>query len=88
MHELTLFTLKHCPHCLLAKKFLAELRAEDPRYAAIPIREIDEREEKKLADSYDYFLVPSFFLGREKLYEGHAEREDVRRVLDAVLSRA
>ncbi len=85
MQEITLFTLKNCPHCLLAKTLLARLRAEDARYAALSIREIDEREQKALADSYDYYFVPSFFVGRKKLFEGHAEYDDVKRALDAAL---
>ena len=85
MAEITMFVLKHCPHCLLAKKLLAQLRSEDARYAAIPIREIEERENKQLADSYDYWLVPSFFLGERKLHEGHAEYDDIKRVLDAAI---
>lgn len=85
MKEITLFTLKNCPHCLLAKRLLAELQKE-PRYAEITVREIEERENRAIADSYDYWLVPSFFIGREKLHEGHAEYSDVKRVLDRALT--
>ena len=34
-----------------------------------------------LADSYDYFYVPTYYVGGEKVHEGHAEREDVEKVL-------
>ncbi len=85
MKEITLFTLKNCPHCLLAKSCLARLRAQDARYAAVAVQEFDEREHKQLADSYDYWYVPAFFIGDRKLHEGHAEYEDVKRVLDAAL---
>lgn len=85
MKEITMFTLKNCPHCLLAKRLIKGLRDGDARYAAIQITEIDEREQPALADSYDYWLVPSFFIGREKLHEGHAEYADVKAVLDAAL---
>ena len=47
----------------------------------IPLRVIDEREEADLADSYDYFYVPTYYVGGEKVHEGHAEREDVEKVL-------
>ena len=85
MKELTMFIQKTCPHCLLAKKYIAQLYMEDPRYASLQIREIDEREQSALADSYDYWYVPSFFLGKAKLHEGHAEYADVKKVLDAAL---
>ena len=51
----------------------------------VEIEEIDETRQRALADSYDYYYVPCFYLGREKLHEGHAEREDIRRVLDAAV---
>ncbi len=37
--------------------------------------------EADLADSYDYFLCAHYYVGGEKVHEGHAEREDVEKVL-------
>ena len=62
MQKLTLFVLKGCPYCRQAKAWLAELVAENPAYAAVPIEEIEEREQKALADSYDYYYVPTFYM--------------------------
>jgi len=83
--KLTLFYLPSCPHCRLALKFIEELKHEDAKYADIEIERIDESEQKALADSYDYYYVPCFYLGRDKLHEGHAEKSDVRRVFDKAL---
>lgn len=88
MKELLYFHLPNCPHCKLATRLLAQLQAENPQYAAIPVRQIDESREKALAQSYDYWYVPSFWFDGVKLHEGHAEREDVKRVLDAVLKQS
>jgi glutaredoxin len=85
MKGITMFVLKTCPHCVIANKYIAQLRAEDSRYAAVQILEIDEREQRALADSYDYWYVPSFYLGKQKLHEGHAEYEDIKKVFDAAL---
>ncbi|MEG2007318.1 MAG: glutaredoxin domain-containing protein [Oscillospiraceae bacterium] len=84
--KLTLFYLPACPHCKLAFKFLDELRASDARYAAIEIEKVDESSEVERAYSYDYWYVPCFYLGDEKLHEGHAELSDVKRVLDRAAS--
>lgn len=81
--KLTMFYLPLCPHCLLASRYLEQLRAEDPRFAEIEIERIDESRERALADSFDYWYVPCFYLGSEKLHEGHAEKGDIRRVLEA-----
>lgn len=85
MKELTLFYLPHCPHCRLALKCVDELKAEDARYRDVQIRMIDESREKALANQYDYYLVPTFYLKEEKLFEGHMEKIDVQRVLDRAL---
>ena len=53
----------------------------DARYGAVPIRRVDESVETALADSLDYYYVPTFYVGGEKVHEGHAEREDVEKVL-------
>lgn len=85
MKEITLFILKGCPHCILANKLIEQLCKEDKRYADVVIRRIDERENKKLANAYDYWYVPSFYIGKQKLHEGHAEHEDVKAVLQAAI---
>ena len=85
MNELLFFYLPSCPHCQLAIRLIDELKLENPAYAAIPLTMIDESREKARAGSYDYWYVPCFYLGSDKLHEGHAEKPDIRRVLDAAL---
>ena len=67
--KLTAFILPRCPYCLQARELIEELRAERPELSTIEIDFIDESARQELADRYDYFRVPSFFLGEEKLYE-------------------
>ena len=92
MKELTMFYLDDCGYCAKARKALEELYAENPGYREIPIRMIEESQEPELADQYDYYAVPSFFDGKEKLFEAHLFmsyediRDEVRRVLDYALS--
>ena len=86
MKELTLFYMPSCPHCKLALRLLDELAAENPRYKGVSIRMVDETKEKALADSYDYWYVPCFYLDKTKLHEGHAEKADIVSVLEAALA--
>jgi len=86
MNELYYFKLKNCPYCIRANTYLDELLLEE-RYKSIKIRHIDEQIESTLANSYDYYLVPSFFLGDKKLFEGIMTKKDVRSVLDEVLKK-
>jgi len=71
MKELTLFYMNGCPYCRNAKKAETELRSENAAYRDVTITWINEVSESALADTYDYYYVPSVYLGREKLYEAH-----------------
>lgn len=91
MKELTMFYLDDCGYCLKARQALDELFQETPAYAEIPLRRIEESREPALADTYDYYAVPSFFIDKDKLFEAHIgmRYEDikaaVRGCLDAAL---
>lgn len=82
--KLKLFYLPGCPHCKLALKYMDQLRAENPAFKDIEIEMIDESRERALANSYDYWYVPCFYVEKSKLHEGHAELADIRRVFEQV----
>lgn len=86
MRELTYFKLGHCPYCRQADQWLEELKGENPAYAQVPIRVVYEEREPALADQYDYYKVPTFFLGQEKLHEGAATKEAIRQVLEQAIA--
>ena len=69
MHEIEIFYLRGCPYCENARRAVAELLREEPAYGALRLRWIEESEEAALADSYDYYRVPSVFYRGDKLYE-------------------
>lgn len=69
MREIIIFYLTGCPYCDAARRAVEELRQESPAYEALALRWIEENEERALADSYDYYRVPSLFYGEDKLYE-------------------
>ena len=86
--KLTEFVLPGCPYCRMASEVLAELYDERPDFAASEIDVIDESAESALADTYDYYRVPSFFNGRDKLYEANPlwPRTEVKRRLEEMLT--
>ena len=86
MQGLTLFYQEGCPHCKLAQQSLAELQEENPAYKQIPIERIEESQHPEIAEKWDYYYVPTFFMGKEKLMEGHMEKADVKQVLDRALA--
>ena len=87
MKELTYFRLSYCPYCRRANEYLEELKQENPEYCKIPIRIIDEEQEPGIADQYDYWYVPCFFMGDKKLHEGAATKENIKNVLNKALEK-
>jgi len=85
MKKITMFILKSCPYCIEALRHMDKLAAGDHRYGALDIKIIDERERPDIADTYDYYYVPTYYVDGEKLHEGAATMEIVRRVFDAAL---
>ena len=85
--KLTEFVLPRCPYCRRAAELLEELRAEKPEYAAVGLEVTDESARPDIAGRFDYYYVPSFFLGGEKLYEADPSRsrEEDKRLLDEML---
>lgn len=86
MKKLELFYLESCPYCKRARGYIQEFLDEDPKYKKIEIELIEESKNKKVADSRDYYYVPTFYLDGKKIHEGAATKDDIKKVLEAVLS--
>ncbi len=86
MKELTMFYLETCPYCNRARQYMKELCDENAEYASIPVKMVEERQQKALADSYDYYYVPCYYIGGDKIAEGGIDKEGVRAVFDKALA--
>ncbi len=84
--KLTYFYLKTCPHCRRADEMIAQLLEEEPAFRGVEVQKIEENEHPEIADRYDYWYVPCFFLGEEKLFEGVPSREKIRGVFEKALA--
>lgn len=85
MKKIILFMIPSCPYCKKAIAAKEKLCEENNAYRQIEFETIDEQANPALADRYDYFYVPCFYVGGEKVHEGAADEADVRAVLDAAL---
>ncbi len=83
MKPILMFIMASCPYCQKATRYMEELMKETPRYKEIPLKVIDETLEPEIADRYDYYYVPTFYVDKEKVHEGAATKDDVRRVFEA-----
>ncbi|MCR5088915.1 MAG: thioredoxin family protein [Oscillospiraceae bacterium] len=91
MKDILMFYLDDCGYCHKAHKALEELMSESPEYRNLTIRKVEESKQPCLADSYDYYAVPTFYVGNRKVFEAHIGmsyddiKAAVRSALDAAL---
>ena len=85
MKEIKFFMMETCPHCRKAIELMEDIFARHPEYKSIPLRKIDERKEPDYASKFDYYLVPTFFVGDDKLHEGVPSKDAIERVFAAAL---
>ncbi len=71
MKEITYFYMNGCPYCRQAEEAIRELKKDHKELADVAIRRINENEHPEIADKYDYYYVPTMYIGGEKLYEAH-----------------
>ncbi|MGN6710438.1 thioredoxin family protein [Anaerocolumna jejuensis] len=86
MRKVIMFETSWCPHCLRTHLILNELMQENPAYEDIRIEFIDEELHPEIAKKYDYYYVPTFYVGTDKLHEGVPSKDIVKNVLDAALA--
>ena len=77
--------METCPHCRRAAEMIEEIFARRPEFKSIPIRKIDERKEPEYAAGFDYYYVPTFFVGDDKLHEGAPSTKAIEKVFEAAL---
>lgn len=75
-----MFMFEDCPHCKKAKEMMATLLEAHPEYRKVPFRMVDEKLHPEISEKYDYYYVPTFFVGEEKLHEGTPTEEAVEKV--------
>lgn len=85
MKRVQLFYLKNCPFCKKALRYIEEVKAAHPELQPIEIELIEESEEPEVADKYDYYYVPTFYLDGEKAHEGGIYPDEVTELLHKAL---
>lgn len=84
MKPVTLFYQPHCPFCKKALGYLADLQKQEA-YCNVKIELVDELAEPELADRYDYYYVPTFYVDGQKVHEGGIFPDEVEAVLRKAL---
>ena len=85
MKEVKLFYLRECPLCKKALRYIEQAKAKHSELADIEIEMIEESEQAALADKYDYYYVPTFYIAGEKVHEGGIFPDEVEQILRQAL---
>ncbi len=85
MKKITYFYLPFCPYCREADQYLEEVICENERFKELEIVRINESKETKIANSYDYYYVPCFWLEQQKVHEGPITKEKIKEILSMAL---
>ena len=82
MKDILMFTMAACPYCRAAHRWMEEILQEHPQYRDIPIQIIDEVQQPEIANRYDYYFVPTYYVDGVKVHEGAATKEIVQGVYE------
>jgi glutaredoxin len=85
MRKITMFTMESCPYCVKARRWMNHLLEECPEYRKIELVIIDEVEQPALADTFDYYYVPTFYVDGTKVHEGVPTQQIIRDVFQLAL---
>ena len=77
--------LEDCPYWRQAFAMEKELIAAHPEYGQVNIEVIEENREPEKTEGYDYWYVPTYFVGDKKVHEGVPTLEKVEQVFREAL---
>lgn len=81
MKAVKLFYLRNCPFCKRALEYIGTLKKEHPELSDVEIEMIEESERPDIADKFDYYYVPTFYMDGCKVHEGGIYYEEVEKIL-------
>jgi thioredoxin 1 len=85
MKPVTMFVTSWCPYCKKALVMMQELQSENSAFANIEINVVDEELEPDKSKNFDYYYVPTYYIGTEKIHEGAASKDIISRVFNKAM---
>lgn len=86
MKPVLYFYMEGCPFCRQTERWMEEVVREHPEYAAVEVRRVEERRERGFANGFDYYFVPTYYVGGVKAHEGVATKAIVESVYQKALA--
>jgi glutaredoxin len=85
MEKILVFRLTYCGYCRQALQYIEEALQKYPEFKALEIEYVDEAKEWQRARQYNYYYVPCFFIGSQKVHEGPVNSHQVVKILRQAL---
>ncbi len=85
MKKIKMFYQEQCPFCKKAFKYMDELKQENPEFKKIEFETIEETIYPDIADQFDYYYVPTFYLDEKKVHEGGIFKSEMEELLKKAL---
>jgi len=85
MKPVLMFITSWCPYCKKAYSMIDDLKNTHPEFANIEVTIIDEELKPEIAKQYDYYYVPTFYVGDVKLHEGVPSKDIIQKVFEAAI---
>ena len=85
MKKITMFYQERCPFCKRAFQYIDELKQENPQLADIEIEAIEETKHPEIADKFDYYYVPTFYMDGIKVHEAGIFKNEMEELLKKAL---
>lgn len=85
MKKVLMMIQESCPYCRQALDMMDQLKETYPQYKDVELRIADENQESALADTLDYYYVPTYFVEGRKVHEGVPTLEKVQAVYEEAL---
>lgn len=85
MKSVKLFYLANCPFCKRALESVDAAKTAHPELAAVAVECIEESKQPDVAERYDYYYVPTFYIDDRKVHEGAIAPDEVEHILRMAL---
>ncbi len=85
MKLIKVFYQTNCPFCKKALHSIDELKRR-PEYKKVEIECVEENLHPDIADLYDYYYVPTFYIDDVKIHEGGIQPEEVEGIFQKALA--
>lgn len=82
MKPVIMFITEWCPYCKKALAWMEDIKKQNPEYADIEIKIIDEEIHPDIAKQYTYYYVPTYFVDGIKVHEGVASKDIISRIYE------